>query len=198
MRKIFALILLISMVFSLLMSCGDTTKDANTDNNIINDDETNDVENDSAEETADVKILPDIPDADFDGYEFTILVSVNGEIEMWNDFTAEEQTGDAINDAILEALAAESMNTLKPAYYDLSLKGKYVRDEESEEMLDLIFQSRIYDLGWLYLIGDYGGNMLDMLRNYRSDFTSMYERQEPAAQNRIEQINKAFSELFMN
>ncbi len=48
---------------------------------------------------------------------------------------------------ILDALAAESTDTVVKAYYDVALKGKYTRDEESVEMLDLIFANRIFDLG---------------------------------------------------
>ncbi len=52
--------------------------------------------------------------------------------------------------AIVEALNAESMYTLTPAYYDITLKTKSARDEESAAMLDIIFSSRVYDLGNLY------------------------------------------------
>ena len=52
---------------------------------------------------------------------------------------------------ILEALTAESYYTLRPAYYDVSLHTKFLRDDESGEMLDLIFSTRCYDLGHVYL-----------------------------------------------
>ncbi|MBR4961421.1 MAG: hypothetical protein IKY52_11025 [Clostridia bacterium] len=55
---------------------------------------------------------------------------------------------------IIEALSAESLYTLTPAYYDITLQGKAVRDEESAAMLDMIFASRIFDLGNMYLLGD--------------------------------------------
>ena len=51
---------------------------------------------------------------------------------------------------IVEALSAESMYTLKPAYYDKTLMGKGVRDAESAAMLDIIFATRIYDLGYMF------------------------------------------------
>lgn len=56
-----------------------------------------------------------------------------------------ERTG-----AIIEALSAEGYYTLKEAYYDTVLKTKGARDEESAEMLDLIFSNRIYDIGYMY------------------------------------------------
>lgn len=51
---------------------------------------------------------------------------------------------------ILEALCAESYKAVKPVYYDTMLKTKVSRDDESGEMLDIIFANRIYDMGYLY------------------------------------------------
>ena len=45
---------------------------------------------------------------------------------------------------MLEALSYESSKTVYPAYYDIMLKGKSARDNESEEMLDLIRGSVSY------------------------------------------------------
>ena len=52
--------------------------------------------------------------------------------------------------AFLEAMAAESYKSLVPTYYELALKTKYVSDEESGQMLDMIYQSIYIDAGVLY------------------------------------------------
>ena len=39
---------------------------------------------------------------------------------------------------MLEAMAAKSKYTLQKAYYDICLEGKFMRDEESSAMLDII------------------------------------------------------------
>ena len=46
---------------------------------------------------------------------------------------------------VLEAMAADSLNNLTPAYYDVCLTKKYVRDQESVAMLDLILSSAVMD-----------------------------------------------------
>ena len=51
---------------------------------------------------------------------------------------------------ILEALAYFGYKMVKPAYYDKTLKGKAVRDEESIEMLDLMFDHITYDFVEVY------------------------------------------------
>lgn len=49
--------------------------------------------------------------------------------------------------AIMEAMASESATTVVPAYYDVALKTKMTRDNDSAEMLDIIFENRVFDLG---------------------------------------------------
>jgi len=49
--------------------------------------------------------------------------------------------------ALLEVMACEARNSIIPAYYESALKTKYSRDPDTAEMLDLIFDTRVYDLG---------------------------------------------------
>ncbi|MCL2814070.1 MAG: hypothetical protein FWD23_05670 [Oscillospiraceae bacterium] len=96
---------------------------------------------------------------------------------------------------ILEALAAESLYVIRPAYYDKSLVGKHARDEESVEMLDIIIESKIFDFGWYYQFGSYNNHMMDLFRNYNSDFVSMYEKYQSKAESDIQKINDRFAGL---
>jgi hypothetical protein len=52
--------------------------------------------------------------------------------------------------AVIETMAAYSVDTLTPAYYNISLISKSTRDEESRPMIDLILANRIYDLGYVF------------------------------------------------
>ena len=49
--------------------------------------------------------------------------------------------------AMLEALNSESAKTIIPAYYEIALKSKYARDDDSAQMLDLIFNTLVVDIG---------------------------------------------------
>ena len=49
--------------------------------------------------------------------------------------------------ALLEAMACSARNEIIPAYYESALKTKYSRDPDTAEMLDLIFDTKVYDLG---------------------------------------------------
>ena len=95
---------------------------------------------------------------------------------------------------VTEFLACEGKYDLTEAYYEKTLKGKNTRDEESREMLDIIFSSRVYDNGWYYSFG-YGGNLMDMFRNYQNNFASMYKQSERVKQKTLQKINESYEEL---
>ncbi len=59
--------------------------------------------------------------------------------------TASEELLDR-NCRIIEDLCCESMRYVRPAYYENALEGRYFRDAESGEMLDLILLNVRYDL----------------------------------------------------
>lgn len=48
---------------------------------------------------------------------------------------------------IKEALAVESLNIVTPAFYDNALKNRYLRDEDSVRMLEIISANGVVDLG---------------------------------------------------
>lgn len=66
--------------------------------------------------------------------------------------------------AILEAMACYSQQYLTPAYYDRSLVGKGLRDEESAPMLDIILKNRIFDLGYIFDWGGYYGALISSVK----------------------------------
>ena len=76
---------------------------------------------------------------------------------------------------IIEALSAESMYTLTPAYYDVSLKTKYVRDSESSDMLDIIFANRVFDLGLVYNWGQISTAVDRLMTTRNESFTPALE-----------------------
>lgn len=95
---------------------------------------------------------------------------------------------------ITEALSNESLYGLTEAYYEKTLKGKTTRDVESVAMLDIIFATRVYDMGWYFQIGGFNEQVMNLLRNYTNDFSSMYKKNEKAAKKVLEKTNKSFVE----
>ncbi|MBQ2707705.1 MAG: hypothetical protein IJF67_05515, partial [Clostridia bacterium] len=54
---------------------------------------------------------------------------------------------------ILDAMCSSAMAYITPAFYDVYLERKIARDDESAEMLDIIFDSRVFDIVYSYDFG---------------------------------------------
>ena len=80
-----------------------------------------------------------------EGYHSFVSMYCANSIEIPKTAPDLERTG-----IIIEALSCESKYLLTPAYYDKTLKSKESRDEESSRMLDVIFATTIYDLGYMF------------------------------------------------
>ena len=94
---------------------------------------------------------------------------------------------------ILEALAAESYRTLTPAFYEKALSAKYVRDEYSFEMLNIILRSRIYDPLYFY---NWGGSFRDSLTNMltsnKKTLSSFYAKGSNALNKSLVKVYEKF------
>ena len=97
--------------------------------------------------------------------------------------------------SVLEAMACESMYTVTPAYYDITLEGKQLRDDESAEMLDIILGSRVFDLGQFYQVGTLNEQIMNLFRNNKKEFVSMCEKFAKKATNDLAKINEAFDAM---
>ncbi|MHC1696193.1 MAG: extracellular solute-binding protein [Eubacteriales bacterium] len=89
---------------------------------------------------------------------------------------------------ILEALHSASHDTLLPAYYTSALEGKYLRDDESRDMLDLILRTRIYPFGSCKDLGGLIAAVRNSISANKSDFVSVIEKQSAKAEGDIEKI----------
>lgn len=97
---------------------------------------------------------------------------------------------------ILQDMACESMYRVTPAYYDVQLEGKMIRDDESSDMLDIILSTRLYDVGATYQIGGYNEKLIDLFRKSDKNFASMYSRGEKKALKDIDAVNEAFDAVI--
>lgn len=97
---------------------------------------------------------------------------------------------------IVEALAAESSKTLIPAYIDVALEGKFLRDEESMPMVKLILDSRAYDLSNAYNWNNFGNIINDAMINNNSNIASLYAKYSEKTKNAIEKSINNFIDLL--
>ncbi len=99
---------------------------------------------------------------------------------------------------IKEALAVESLNITHPAYYENALKNRYLRDEKSLEMLEIITNSVVPDLGqnpWWHIVRT---PWQDTLVKKSTDFASAVARHLPKSEAAIDEMMEMVAELKKN
>ena len=93
---------------------------------------------------------------------------------------------------VLESLASASHYTLTPAYYDIALKGKYARDEDSAAMLDILFANRVYDLTQAYGWGSMPASIKDLAVKGSTDLASLVASKQSSFDSAVEKFVSAF------
>ena len=91
--------------------------------------------------------------------------------------------------AVLEYINYRAKENITPAYYDITLKGKVSRDEESVEMLDIILDNRVVDLGdTLFCASVRDGFFTAMYRSNNHDLASVLQKNEASMQKAIDDM----------
>lgn len=73
---------------------------------------------------------------------------------------------------ILEDMAYQSHLYVRPAYYESTLRGKYVRDEESLDMLDYIFEHQVFDPA--FYMTSFSTDLRSLCEKNSTDIASMF------------------------
>ena len=91
-------------------------------------------------------------------------------------------------------MSRKSTETLSPAFYDICLNGKFIRDEESSEMLDIIFNSFIIDnanfFGW--------GGLYDSINSALTSGKPVASTIEKATEKTEKAIQKSIDKIMEN
>lgn len=93
---------------------------------------------------------------------------------------------------ILDALAYESFLTLTPALYDVFLSEKVARDEESKQMIDLIRNSKVYDLDYIANITGLVTIVSNASTSGKADLVSSYEKVRIAADEKLQNFIESY------
>jgi len=96
---------------------------------------------------------------------------------------------------VMEVMAAESKYILKPAYYEVVLKRKYMRDNESEDMLDIIYGSKVFMLEITESLGGLFSVMASAYTGKRIPLASDYEKVMESSMAAIEKTYNIYLDL---
>ena len=95
---------------------------------------------------------------------------------------------------IMEALAAESRNVVVPALKETSLKTKFARDDESAEMVDIIFDNVFEDLGATVFWATVRNALINEVRG-KGNFASVAEKQSKSLAKMLNGVNESVMNL---
>lgn len=100
---------------------------------------------------------------------------------------------------IKEALAVESLNIVTPAFYDNALKNRYLRDQDSVRMVEIISQSGIVDLGqspwWDIVRAPWQNTLVSGKPNFASAVEKNMPKCEDAINKMLEMVERIKEEL---
>ena len=92
---------------------------------------------------------------------------------------------------VVEALGYWGQQLVKPAYMETTISSKALRDEDSLEMLDIIFDNRIYDLATLYnwnSIDSFSSDLATSSQNYATRYAKIEKSVKKSIEKTIEQL----------
>ena len=143
-----------------------------------------------AESDIDIGVLP-LPKWDADQTRYYTAITTNA-TTLFVPKNAQdlERTG-----VIIEALSAEARYTTREAFYEQTLKTKYSPEENSSRMLDLVSETRVFDIGSLYGWGSMNSKITDMTTKGNSNWASAYKSLQRVADRALSNSIKAFTEL---
>ncbi len=96
--------------------------------------------------------------------------------------------------AVMEAMGEYSYKYVVPAYYDVALKVKGTRDENSIEMLDIIADGRVVDFGFVYdSWKGFSFSLTELLaEKHNGDFASYYQKKEKSVTKHYDSVYETF------
>ena len=94
---------------------------------------------------------------------------------------------------ITEALCAESYKQVYPVYYDIMLKNRYADQPDDAEMIQLVMDGRVYDLGYVYDNWMAAGFwMQNFAQTNNTNVSSYMKKAWPAAQKYYDKVLDLF------
>ena len=94
---------------------------------------------------------------------------------------------------MMEAMGYAGYEMFREPVYDITLKTKGARDNESERIIDIIIETAYIDINSIYNFGNSFGILRDTVMD-KKPFVSAYEKIEPQIQKTIDKFIEAMAE----
>lgn len=93
---------------------------------------------------------------------------------------------------ITEVMEYKSVETVRPAVYDVTLKGRAMRNPDSQAMLNIVFSTTYVDFGCIYEFGNIVGAANSAIFQ-GSSYVSTYEKRKSTAESKLEEFMEVFA-----
>ena len=92
---------------------------------------------------------------------------------------------------VIEELSAYSYNYTRDVYYEIALKGRYMRDEASRKMLDIIVDNIKLDPAWIFakITDNFPQNFRALIRTNNNNWASTYRAKGVILDRAIKRLN---------
>jgi len=101
--------------------------------------------------------------------------------------------------AVMELLAYYGYKSVTPAYYEVALKTKYVRDsaENALQIIDIIHDAATTDFAYIYNYALNGIGLIerDIIAGKKSDFASYYAKKEEKTLLKLDELIELYTSL---
>ena len=98
--------------------------------------------------------------------------------------------------SVIDALCCVGYYDLLPVYSETVLKEKFARDENSIDMLQIIFDTRVQNLGGVYLYDYFGDQYIfNELMEKDASISTKLESQRKKMDNKLKKITEAFLDM---
>lgn len=99
--------------------------------------------------------------------------------------------------AVCEALAYESWKSVTPAYFETALKVKYVADNDSAQMFDIIRDGVSFDFGYIYTLPMEGisDQFKNAINEKKAAWTTAYAKLESKAEGDLTSLVEAIRDV---
>jgi lipoprotein len=142
------------------------------------------------ESSVDIGVIP-MPKLDENQDDYASSPNMYGAMMISIPITNEEHLEATL--FALEAMAWYGEKYINPEYYEKVLKLQKFKDEDAEEMLDLIFARRRLDMGCVYSWGDMIQFYNLLVGRKSTDVVSMYESNRGVYQSAIDNFIDTFN-----
>ena len=138
---------------------------------------------------SDYGVLP-IPKYDYDQENYASLVWMHHDCVLGIPGSV---TNVDIVSAVLEHMSYISYYDIYPIFYDTIILGKSARDQQSKEMLELVFQARTFDPGQYWL----GGYLpfLTLFEQKKTNIASAWAASVKQVENELDNFNEKIDAL---